>query len=73
MSGMFEYLFSKRERTKNRSDNLFKNITMFSPIYSVFFNATTSLSARREIVRQICNNAEPLLPPGRIKFLSSSN
>ncbi len=68
MSGIFEYLFSKRERTKNRSDNLFKKITILFPISSVFFNATISLSALLAIVLHMCKRDAPLDPPGKMKF-----
>ena len=64
---------SKRARTKNRSDNLFKNIMMLFPIFTVLFNATTILSARLVMVLHMCSSEAPFAPPGRIKFLNSSN
>jgi hypothetical protein len=53
VSGWFETLFSKRERTKKRSDNLLRKITILSPIVTELFNATTSRSARLQTVLQI--------------------
>jgi len=60
VSGWFETLFSKRERTKKRSDNLLRKIIILSPIVTELFNATTSLSARLQTVLQTCSKEELL-------------
>ena len=73
ISGWFETLFSKRERTNRRSDNLLRKIIIFSPIVTEFFNATTSLSALLHTVLQTCSNAALFEPPGSMKLLSSSS